>query len=31
MAGDDTILILSKDRKDAEEVHRYFKKYLFFN
>ncbi|MEG0285501.1 MULTISPECIES: ArgR family transcriptional regulator [Vagococcus] len=31
IAGDDTILILSKDRKDAEEVHRYFKKYLFFN
>ena len=31
IAGDDTILILSKDRKDAEEIHRYFKKYLFFN
>lgn len=31
IAGDDTILILSKDKKDAEEVYRYFKKYLFFN
>lgn len=31
IAGDDTILILSKDKSDAEEVHRYFKKYLFFN
>lgn len=31
IAGDDTILILSKDRSDAEDVNQYFKKYLFFN
>lgn len=31
IAGDDTILILSKDKHDADDVNRYFKKYLFFN
>lgn len=31
IAGDDTILILSKDKNDAKEVNKYFKKYLFFN
>jgi transcriptional regulator of arginine metabolism len=29
IAGDDTILILSKNREDANYVHRYFQQYLY--